>query len=147
MLSFSEYFVWVCVCVCVCVCVLFIYISSISIISISDMCRSISSLSKITHQMWHDHPFSQRNRSIEGTVEVGFGGDRGVGGGGGLDKIWKRKGRQYREVFILPFLVKKIDPLHYSHFWKITSPSPPSFMKGRGVRTMKIRIKLATLLL
>ena len=77
----------VCVCVCVCVCVLFIYISSISIISISDMCRSISSLSKITHQMWHDHPFSQRNRSIEGTVVGGFGGHWGVGGGGGLDKI------------------------------------------------------------
>ena len=34
--------------------------------------------------MWHDHPFSQRNRTTERTVRVGFGGDREVGG---LDKI------------------------------------------------------------
>ena len=45
-----------------------------------DMCRSILSLSKIAHQMWRDHPFSQRNKT---TVEVGVGGDREVGEGGG----------------------------------------------------------------
>ena len=44
-------------------------------------------ISKITHQMPHDHPFSQRNRSTEGPVGVGVGGDRGVERGGGLDKI------------------------------------------------------------
>ena len=27
-----------------------------------DMCRSIVPLSKITHQMWRDHPLSQRNK-------------------------------------------------------------------------------------
>ena len=32
--------------------------------------------------MWHDHPSSQRNRTTEKTVGVGFGGDRKVGGGG-----------------------------------------------------------------
>ena len=31
--------------------------------------------------MWRDHPFSQRNRTTEKTVGVGFGGDRKVGGG------------------------------------------------------------------
>ena len=30
--------------------------------------------------MWHDHPSSQRNRTTEKTVGVGFGGDRKVGG-------------------------------------------------------------------
>ena len=49
-----------------------------------NMCRSILSFCKIAHQMWHDHPFSQRNRTTERTVRVGFGGDREVGG---LDKI------------------------------------------------------------
>ena len=34
------------------------------------------SLSKIAHQMWCDHPFSQR------IVVLGAGGDRKVGGGG-----------------------------------------------------------------
>ena len=34
-----------------------------------DMCRSILSLSKIAHQMWHDHPFSQRNMTTERAVE------------------------------------------------------------------------------
>ena len=36
------------------------------------------SLSKIAYQMWHDHPFSQRNRTKEKTG-VGIGGDREVG--------------------------------------------------------------------
>ena len=41
--------------------------------------------------MWHDHPFSQRNKSTEGTVGVRFGGDREKGGGGGGGgKIGKR---------------------------------------------------------
>ena len=36
--------------------------------------------------MWHDHPFSQRNKSTEGTVGVRFGGDREKGGGGGVSE-------------------------------------------------------------
>ena len=28
--------------------------------------------------MWRDHPFSQRNRTIEKVVGVGVGGDRDV---------------------------------------------------------------------
>ena len=52
------------------------------------MCRSI--FSKIAHQMWHDHPFSQRSRTTKRTVGMGVGGDRGVRQ---LDKIWKRGGR------------------------------------------------------
>ena len=28
--------------------------------------------------MWRDHPFSQKNRTIERTVRVGDGGDREV---------------------------------------------------------------------
>ena len=40
-----------------------------------DMCRSVISLSKITHQMWHDHPFTQGNK-------------KSSGGGG-----WRRNGK------------------------------------------------------
>ena len=45
--------------------------------------------------MWRDHPFSQKNRTIERTVRVGDGGDREVcvyvgGGGGGGTKFEKR---------------------------------------------------------
>ena len=36
-----------------------------------DMFRSILSLSKTAHQMWHHHPFSQRNRATETTVGIG----------------------------------------------------------------------------
>ena len=42
--------------------------------------RSILSLNKIAHQIWCDHPFSQRNRTTERTVDVRIGGDREVGG-------------------------------------------------------------------
>ena len=49
--------------------------------------------------MWRDHPFSQRNKTT-GWV-VGGGGWRRQErmGDGGLDKIWKRMSRQYREVY------------------------------------------------
>ena len=47
-----------------------------------DMCRSIISLSKIVHQMWHDHPFSQRKNRWWG-LEV----TRNTVGGRGVDKI------------------------------------------------------------
>ena len=40
------------------------------------MCRSIISLSKTTHQMWVNHPFSQRNMATKRVVEVVVGGDR-----------------------------------------------------------------------
>ena len=40
------------------------------------MCRSIISLSKIAHQMWRDHPFSQRNKTTERAVGVGVEGNR-----------------------------------------------------------------------
>ena len=50
------------------------------------MYRSILSLSKIAHQMWCDHPFSQRNMTTEKTVGAGAGGDREVGVGG----MWKK---------------------------------------------------------
>ena len=36
--------------------------------------------------MWHDHPFSQRNKTLKRAVGLNIGGD----GGGGLDKIWKK---------------------------------------------------------
>ena len=54
-----------------------------------EMSRSILSLSKIAHQMWCDHPFSQRNKTTERTGgveetekwEMGFGQNfkKGVG--------------------------------------------------------------------
>ena len=47
------------------------------------LCRSILSLQKIAHEMWHDSQFSQRNRPTERTVGVGIVGDREVRGVGG----------------------------------------------------------------
>ena len=35
----------------------------------------------MAHQIWQDHPFSQRNRATERTVGVRTGGDREVGVG------------------------------------------------------------------
>ena len=64
-----------------------------------DMCTFMISLSKIAHQMWRDHPFSQRNKTTEWADGVVTGGDREGGmwaGGESLDKTWKRRGRQYR---------------------------------------------------
>ena len=88
------------------------------------MCRSISLLSKITHQMRHDHPFSQRNRSTEGTVGVGVGGDRGLEGVGGLDKIWKRRGRQYRMGL---HIIVGFAPLWQLCKETLKSPHPPHY--------------------
>ena len=56
------------------------------------MSRSILSSSKITYQMWCDHPFSQRNRTTERTVWVGVAGNREVEGGGNWTKFEKRGG-------------------------------------------------------
>ena len=64
------------------------------------MCRSILSLSKIAHQMWHDHPFSQRNRITERTLGVKVGGDKEVVRVKGWTKSEKGRGKQYRGVFI-----------------------------------------------
>ena len=52
----------------------------------------LSSLSKIAHQMWHDHPLSQRNRTTERTVGVGVECDREV--------VEGKQYRQYRGFFI-----------------------------------------------
>ena len=48
--------------------------------------RSIISLSEITHQMWHNHPFRQRKKTSKIAVEVKVGGTRKDG----LDKSLKR---------------------------------------------------------
>ena len=57
-----------------------------------DIYRSIISLSEIPHQMWHNHPFRQRNKTSKIEVEMKVGGNRKDG----LGKILKRWGRQYR---------------------------------------------------
>ena len=44
--------------------------------------QRVITISKIANQMWHNHPFSQRNRTTKRTVTVGVGGDREVGEGG-----------------------------------------------------------------
>ena len=53
----------------------------------------VDSLSKMAHQMWHDHQFNQRKRKIERTVRLGLEvtGKWGRGGGGGLTKFEKGK--------------------------------------------------------
>ena len=61
------------------------------------MCRSITSLSKITHQMRRNHSFSQRNKT-KGAVGLEVGGDRE--GGRGVGQNLKNGGREYRRVFI-----------------------------------------------
>ena len=35
------------------------------------MCRSIMSLSKITHQIWRNHPFSQANKATKRAGSIG----------------------------------------------------------------------------
>ena len=56
------------------------------------MCRSIITLSKIAHQMWCDHPFSQRTKTTErrggGWRQQGRGDEENFQKGSG--------GRQYR---------------------------------------------------
>ena len=50
--------------------------------------------------MWHDHPFSQRNRITERTLGVEVGGDKEVVRVKGWTKFEKGGGKQYRGVFI-----------------------------------------------
>ena len=60
------------------------------------------SLSKITRQMWYNHPFSQRTKTTERAVGVCVGGDREgewVGGGQNLKKRGEGLGN-IREVFL-----------------------------------------------
>ena len=47
------------------------------------MCTSLLSLSKILQKLWHDHLFSQRNRTTERTVGVGVGQNEKKGEGVG----------------------------------------------------------------
>ena len=54
-----------------------------------DMYRSIISLSKRTHKMWHHHPFIQRSKTSKIAVEVKVGGN----GEERFDKILKRWGK------------------------------------------------------
>ena len=42
--------------------------------------------------MWHDHPFSQRNRTTERLVGLQVGGDRGMGGGEGVGQNLEKGG-------------------------------------------------------
>ena len=56
------------------------------------MCRTII-LSKIAHEMWHDHSFSQRrNKATERAVGVELGGDKDGRREGRVDKIRKGVG-------------------------------------------------------
>ena len=53
------------------------------------------SLSKIAHQMWRDHPFSQRNWATERKLGLGVVVNRGVGGGSGQNL---KKGREVGNI-------------------------------------------------
>ena len=52
-------------------------------------------------QMWHDHPFSERNKTTEREmgVVVGDGRERGGGGGGGWTKFEKEGVENIGRVF------------------------------------------------
>ena len=39
------------------------------------MCRSITSLNKIPHQLWHDNPLSQRNKATKRAVGLEVGSE------------------------------------------------------------------------
>ena len=100
------------------------------------------------------HPKKVVNRKNTGD---GVGGDRGVGGGVGLEKNWNRGGRQYRvglhkigrlaplyqlckETLKSPYLPipGSPPPISSKNFWSLTlvifenSPLSASFMKGVG---------------
>ena len=62
-----------------------------------DIYRSMISLSGITHQMWHDHSFSQRNKTSKIAVEVEVGGN----GEEGLEKGFKKVGWFWRSLFLV----------------------------------------------
>ena len=47
----------------------------------------------MVHQMWRDHPFIQRNKTIKRAVGVGVGGERE---GGGVGQSLKKRGSQCR---------------------------------------------------
>ena len=51
-----------------------------------DTSRSIISLSRMTHQMWHNHPLGQRNKTAirAERVEVGRGGQNMKKGAGNI---------------------------------------------------------------
>ena len=59
-----------------------------------DMCESIVSFDKVAHQMWHNHPFGQRNKTTERAVGVAVGGNTPPQVGqnlekmGGVDNTW-----------------------------------------------------------
>ena len=54
------------------------------------------SLSKIAHQMWRDHPFSQRNWATERKLGVGVVVNWGVGGGRSGKNV--KKGREVGNI-------------------------------------------------
>ena len=111
------------------------------------------SLSKIAHQMWRDHPFSQRNITTEGAVGVGVGGDREVGG---INKIGALAPlfQLCKETLKFPILpnIKLTSPLpgsspflvNISHYpiTAIFERSHPLLWRGRGVRTMRYTVIL-----
>ena len=59
-----------------------------------DLCWSIISLSKITHQMWRNHPICQRNKPAKGALRVEVREEMG------LDKIRKKGVGNIERVFI-----------------------------------------------
>ena len=78
-----------------------------------------------------DHPFSQRNRTTEGTVGMGVGSDREVGGGGWTKFEKNGKGRQYigglhKITRLAPLCQLCKETLEFSHFPNYkTNPSIP----------------------
>ena len=60
---------------------------SVTMVPRFDICRSIISVSKIVHQMWCNHPFSQGNKTTKRVVWVGIGDNRERRGGSGQNLI------------------------------------------------------------
>ena len=136
---------WVC---CVCLCVWYYIRVSVknhimcqTSVNLTPCCikhsRSMLSLSKEAHQMWHDHPISQKEQWT-----VGGGGWRwqGSAGGGGIGQNLKNGGgRQYKgglhKIGVLALfcqLCKEILKISYPPIIKPTTPllAPPISSKN-----------------
>ena len=107
------------------------------------MCRSILSLSKIANQMWHDHPFSQRNRTTERAVGVGNLGGIFIkyGGLAHLCPLCKETSKTSHPPITKPtnpfltsppFLAKIYHPTITAIFEKSHPPPPLYGAKGGG---------------
>ena len=88
--------------------------------------------------MWHDHPFSQRNRTLERPLGVGVGGDRvAVYRGEGWKKLEKKEGEAS-----LCQLCKKTLKIYHPAVIKLT---PHSWLSSKNFQSLPLQSFLKNL--